>query len=212
MVIEIKEVSKDFKKINVLHSVTIKFESGNIYGFVGRNGSGKSVLLKMICGFYKPTTGTILFNDVDIIKNDFMPIDTRALIEKPNFIDDLSGMDNLKMLADIQNKISDKDIMDAVEKVNLENDINKKYKTYSLGTKQKLGIVQVIMENPEVMIFDEPFNGVENMTVEKVKKLLLEYKKSGKLIIIASHIKEDIQQLSDIVYEFNNGTVNKIND
>lgn len=212
MVIEIKEVSKDFKKINVLHNVTIKFESGNIYGFVGRNGSGKSVLLKMICGFYKPTTGTILFNDVDIIKNDFMPIDTRALIEKPNFIDDLSGMDNLKMLADIQNKISDKDIMDAVEKVNLENDINKKYKTYSLGTKQKLGIVQVIMENPEVMIFDEPFNGVENMTVEKVKKLLLEYKKSGKLIIIASHIKEDIQQLSDIVYEFNNGTVNKIND
>ena len=167
-------------------------ESGKIYGFIGRNGSGKSVLLKMICGFYVPTSGCILLDSYDYIANNSFPNDTRALIEKPSFLSDLTGFENLKLLASIKNEITDDDIKRTMEMVNLSNnDANKKYSKYSLGTKQKLGIAQVLMENPKMLILDEPFNGVENETANKIRKVLIEEKKKNKIIIIASHIKED---------------------
>lgn len=209
MKIEVKNVRKDFKKINVLHDLNITFESGKIYGLIGRNGSGKSVFLKMICGFYEPTEGEILFDGVNIIKEKTFPSNTRALIEKPCFLPDLTGLENLQLLASIQKKINSDDINKTLKDVNLYDERNKKYSQYSLGMKQKLGIAQVLMENPDVIILDEPFNGIENSTAEKLRKLLLNEKKNGKIIIVASHIKEDIEILVDELYEFDGGTITK---
>lgn len=210
MKIEVKNLSKKFKNEIVLKNVNIELNEGHIYGFVGRNGSGKSVFLKMICGFYKPTDGNILFDNIDIIKEKTYPPETRALIEKPNFISDLTGYENLKLLAEIQNKIGDDEINEALKIVNLYESKNKKYNKYSLGMKQKLGIAQVLMENPKLMIFDEPFNGIETDTVKKLRKEFLKLKQQGKIIIISSHIKEDIEKLADEIYEFSDYTVKKI--
>ena len=124
-------------------------------------------------------------------------------------MDELTGYENLKLLAKIQNLISDKEINESLKIVNLYDDKDKKFKHYSLGMKQKLGIAQVIMENPDVMIFDEPFNGIEKRTAEKLRKYLKEKKEEGKLIIIATHIKEDILELADLVYEVDDGNVKK---
>ena len=133
MILEIKNVSKKFDNSVVLQDVNLKLESGKIYGFVGRNGSGKSVLLKMICGFYAPTEGSILLDGYDYIKNNSFPKNTRALIEKPNFLPDLTGYENLELLAAIQKKIGSAEIEEAIKSVNLSEGANKKYSKYSLG-------------------------------------------------------------------------------
>lgn len=208
--IVIKNVSKSFDGLEVLHDVNLDLEEGHIYGFIGRNGSGKSVLFKIICGLYYPTTGSVIVDGIDIHKNDIFPNDMRVLIEKPNFLPNLTGLDNLKLLASIQNRITEEDIILILDKLNLKKDMNKLYHKYSLGMKQKLAVAQVLMENPKMMIFDEPFNGIEEKTVEVIKKILLEEKKEGKIILIASHIKEDIEELADAdtIYFVDNGSVN----
>lgn len=210
MKLEIKNLSKKFKDVYVLKDINLTFESGKIYGFTGRNGSGKSVLLKIICGFYTPTSGEVLLDNYNYILNNDFPKSTRCLIEKPNFLPDLTGYENLKLLASIENKIGNKEIMDTIEKLNLKEEINKKYSKYSLGTKQKLGIAQVLMEDPELIVLDEPLNGIENDTAKEVRKILNEEKKKDKIIIVASHIKEDIDTLADVVYNIDNGIVEKI--
>lgn len=212
MKIEIKDVSKSFSKIEILKNLNLTFESGKIYGLVGRNGTGKSVFLKMVCGFYEPTSGEILFDGVNVIKEKGFPPNTRALIEKPNFIPDLTGFENLKLLASIQNKISDSEILATLEKVNLLTEKNKKFSRYSLGMKQKLGIAQVLMEDPKIMILDEPFNGVEEKTAVELRKILEEERKKDKIIILASHIKEDIENLANEIYLFDDGNIKKINE
>lgn len=209
MKIEIKNVSKSFKNITVLHDINLTLESGKIYGLVGRNGSGKSVFLKMLCAFYDVSSGEILYDGRNILKEKAFPPNTRALIEKPNFIPDLTGYENLELLASIQKKIGQKEILETLEAVNLPDDKKKKYKNYSLGMKQKLGIAQVLMENPDVIILDEPFNGIEEKTAIKLRKLLKEEANKGKLIILASHIKDDIIGLADIIYEFDDGQIKK---
>lgn len=202
MEILVKELSKKFKKVTILENINMKFESGKIYGIVGRNGSGKSVFLKILCSFYKPTTGEILFDNVNYNSNNNFPPSVRALIENPTFFPDLTGFENLKLLSSIQNKIGDEEIIKTLDQVNLLSEKDKKYSEYSLGMKQKLGIAQVLMENPDVMIFDELFNGIEEKTVGKIRNILLELKNQNKIIIVTSHIKEDIDVLSDEVYKF----------
>lgn len=207
MKIEVKNISKEFKKTSILENVNMTFEDGHIYGFQGRNGSGKSVLLKMICGLYKPTNGHIFYDGVEYTKiNEYVP-NVRALIEKPSFFPDLTGFENLRLLAKIQNKIGDGEILTSLENVNLLNEKDKKFSKYSLGMKQKLGIAQVLMENPHVLILDEPFNGVEKESVEKIKNVLLEEKKKGKIIILTSHMEEDLKSLADKIYIFDGGRV-----
>lgn len=206
--IVIKNVSKSFDGIEVLHDVNLDLEEGKIYGFIGRNGSGKSVLFKIICGLYYPTSGSVIVDGVDIHKKDVFPNDMRVLIEKPNFLPNLTGLENLKLLASIQNKITEEDIILILDKLNLKKDMNKLYHKYSLGMKQKLAVAQVFMENPKMMILDEPFNGIEEKTVEVIKKILLEEKKNGKIILISSHIKEDIEELADTIYFVDAGSVN----
>lgn len=204
MKIEVKNLSKKFKNEEIINNINITFESGKIYGIIGKNGSGKSVFLKILCGFYSSSEGEILYDGVVLDAQKSFPPNTRALIEKPDFIPDLTGFDNLKLLAKIQNTISDDEILKAMEQVNIVDDRNKKYGKYSLGMKQKLGLAQVIMENPKVMIFDEPLNGIEDDTADKFRDFLKKEKKKGKIIIVASHIKEDIENLCDVIYKFNN--------
>lgn len=210
MIISVENLSKRFQKNLVLDNINMKLESGNIYGFIGRNGSGKSVLLKIICGLYEPSEGKVFFDDVDIFKENKIPPNTRALIEKPDFIPDLTGKENLELLVEIQNLVGDKEIEETLENVGLLADKDKSYGKYSLGMKQKLGIAQVLVEDPQVMIFDEPFNGIEDYTANKIRDLLLKKKNDGKLIIIASHIKEDIENLANIVYKFDDGKIKQI--
>lgn len=209
--IVLENIVKKFDGNNILTDINIDFTSGKIYGLIGRNGSGKSVLLKIICGFYVPTTGKVLVDDIDIVQEkSFLP-NVRVLIEKPTFLPDISGIENLRLLAKIQNTISEDKVNETLDRVNLSiEDRNKKYHKYSLGMKQKLGIAQVLMEDPDIMILDEPFNGVEKETTEKIRKVLKEEKKKGKIIILASHIKEDIEELADVVYEIDAGKIEKI--
>lgn len=210
MKIKVDSVEKEFKKVTVLTNVNMQFESGKIYGLIGRNGTGKTVLLKMLCGFYIPTNGTITFNDINYIKNREFPRNVGALIENPSFLPDLTGFENLKLLSMIQKKIDDNQILDTLKLVNLYEEKDKKYGKYSLGMKQKLGIAQAIMENPEIIILDEPFSGIEKETVEKLKQVFLNLKKENKIIILSSHIKQDIDDLADVIYEFDGGSVSKV--
>ncbi len=207
MKIEVKHLSKEFKKILILDNISVTFEKGKIYGLIGKNGSGKSVFLKILCALYEPTNGEVLYDETNIFKEEMIPSNTRALIESPNFIEELTGYENLEMLANIQNKIGRHEIEEALRKVNLYEEKDKKYSKYSLGMKQKLGIAQVLMEDPEVMILDEPFNGIEEETAVKLRGILKEEREKGKIIILASHIKEDIENLADVIYKFDGGKI-----
>ncbi|MFV0274930.1 MAG: ABC transporter ATP-binding protein [Bacilli bacterium] len=204
----LNNICKNFDENVILKDINLTLESGKIYGFVGRNGSGKSVLLKIICGFYKPTSGEIVIDGINIVKENSFLLDTRVLIEKPTFLPNQSGFENLKLLAEIQGKINSEKINEVLDNVNLsKEDRHKNFHKYSLGMKQKLDIAQVLMEEPKIMIFDEPFNGIEEDTINKIRNILLEEKNKDKIIIIATHIKEDINYLVDILYKFDNATV-----
>lgn len=207
MKIELKNVAKEFDKVEIIKNISLEFETGKIYGLYGRNGSGKSVLMKLICGFLIPTKGKVLINGKDFNAKNEYPDNLRAVIEKPSFFPELTGFENLKLLAKIQNKISDEEIIKALDLVNLIDEKDKKYSKYSLGMKQKLAIAQAIMEDPSILILDEPFNGIEEKSVEKITKFLKEEAKNGKTIIFSTHIKEDLENLADIIYKIDNGTI-----
>lgn len=207
MKIELKNVTKVFDNVEIIKDVSVIFEGGNIYGLHGRNGSGKSVLMKLICGLYEPTKGEILYNDINLNAKGLYPESLRASIEKPSFYPDLTGFENLKELAKIQNKITDEDILKSLEIVNLTTEKEKKYSKYSLGMKQKLAIAQAIMEHPNILILDEPFNGIEDNSIEKIINYLKEEAASGKLIIFSTHIKDDLNSLATVIYHLDNGTL-----
>ena len=196
MSIIINNVSKSIKKTMILENINIELKYNNIYGIYGKNGSGKSVFLKLITGIYKPTSGIITIDDIDYNKNDYFPIKMGALIESPSFLNDLTGFQNLKLLADLQNKIMEDEINQALKLVSLYEEKDKKYNEYSLGMKQKLGIAQVLMENPNIIILDEPFNGLEDDTITNLIKYLKSIKKD-KIILITSHNKKLLNNVSD---------------
>lgn len=210
MNLEVVDLIKKFDGNVILDHVSLKLEKGKIYGFVGRNGSGKSVLFKILCGFYQPDSGFVFIDSRDIHKEkEFLP-NMRVFIEKPSFLGNFSGLENLQLLASIENKIATEDIVQTLKAVNFsETDIHKKYHKYSLGMKQKLGIAQVLMERPEIMILDEAFNGIEEETVEKIKNILKNNKQNC-ITIISSHIREDIEDLCDEVYQLKDGKVSKL--
>ena len=205
MEIKVENITKRFKKVMVLKDVNMDLKEGNIYGLYGRNGSGKSVFLKIMSNLYKPSSGTVLFDGKEVDYNR-ANVFIGALIESPNFFPELTGLENLKLLAKIQNKISEKEILDVLDMVNLSDEKNKKVKEYSLGMKQKLGIAQAIMENQKIILLDEPFNGVDATSVTKIMNILKELKKD-KIIVLSSHIKEDLENLCDKIYYFDAGVV-----
>ena len=203
--IQVDDIVLRFKKDVLLDHVSYQCEQGKIHGIVGRNGSGKTLLMKCICGFIRPNEGHIYVRDKEIGKDiDFTP-DTGIIIETPGFIPYYSGYRNLKVLAAINNLISRKDIENAMYQVGLDPTMKKRVATYSLGMRQRLGIAQAIMEDPSLIILDEPFNGLDKHGVEEMREYFLSLKKKGKTILLTSHNTEDIEYLCDTVVEMDHG-------
>lgn len=205
-VVQIRGLSKIIKGNIVLDNINLNIEKGKIYGLVGRNGSGKSILFKSISGLIRPTKGTITVFDQVIGEGNF-PKDFGVLLDIPGFLPQFSSFKNLKILASINNKVSDKEIRESILTVGLNPDDKKPVKKFSLGMKQRLGIAQAIMENPKLLILDEPMNGLDEEGVIEVRNLLVNFKKRGVTIILSSHNPEDITVLCDHVYKINNGVV-----
>jgi len=203
--IEVKNLSKSFRSEIAVNDVTITFCSGAIHGLVGPNGSGKTVFMKLICGLLTPTNGTVTVNNKVIGKDVDFPPSLGIMIETPGFIPYLSGYRNLKNLADIRKEIGTADIEAAMEKVGLDAHARKRVSAYSLGMRQRLGIAQAIMEDPALLVLDEPMNGLDSQSVKLVRVLLLELRDAGKTILLASHHAEDIQELCDTVCSMDRG-------
>ena len=176
MKITINNLTKKFKDEIVLNNINMTLESGNIYGIIGQNGSGKSVLLKIICAFYIPSQGEVLIDNINYCNGKNFPKNLRALIEKKAFLPDISGFNNLKLLAKIENKITDEEINESLKIVNLYEEKDKMFSKYSMGMKQKLGIASALMEDPEIIILDEPFNGIDEESKEKITNELIKIK------------------------------------
>lgn len=211
-VIKIENLSVSFGEEQVLKSVSCEFEEGRIYGIVGNNGSGKTVLMKCICGFLVPTKGYVEVNYKRIGKDVDFPENTGIIIETPGFLPNLTGRKNLELLADIREKIGKETIRDTLEKVGLDPDLKKPVSKYSLGMRQRLGIAQAIMEDPAVLILDEPFNGLDKRGVSQIHQLIMELKSRDKTIILSSHSQNDIDVLCDVVYEMDAGEMKCIRD
>ena len=209
MEIKLENVSKRFKNENVLKGISYSFESGKIYSIVGRNGSGKSVLLKIIAGLYLQDKGNVLFDNKNYNMINEIPDNLGIVIEQPSFINDLTGLENLKLLASIRNVATERDIVESLEIVNLKDDMNKKYSKYPLGMRQKLSIAQAIMEHQKVILLDEPFNGIDRQSVVAIKEYLKRVKNEDKLIIITTHIMDDVVDLSDVMLYIEDGMLNE---
>ena len=204
-IIRLEQVTKQFKEKTVLQETNLCLEAGKIYGFVGRNGSGKTVLFKLICGLLRPTTGTVTVQGKQLGKDcDFAP-DVGVLIETPSFISYESGFRNLRDLAAIRKKITPEEVRAAIRAVGLDDTDKKWVGKYSLGMRQRLGIAQAIMEHPSLLILDEPMNGLDRSGVEEMRRLFTSLRDKGTTILLASHAAEDIDLLCDEVYELDQG-------
>lgn len=201
MLIEIEGVSKTIGKRCVIDNVSLNLESGKIWGFKGINGSGKTMLMRLIAGLIKPDKGRIIIDGKVLWRDISFPESVGILIESPTFLDGLTGFKNLKTLASIKNIITDNDIRKSLSDVGLDPDLSKKYKAYSLGMKQRLGIAAAIMERPEVILLDEPTNALDGEGIELVKALIERERNRGALVVVSCHDESIISELSDeIVY------------
>ena len=204
-IIEVLDVTKEFKGQKVLNHVTLQIEEGKICGLTGANGSGKTLLMKTICGFLVPDSGEVLVRGKRIGKDCDFPENTGVIIEAPAFSPYISGFKNLKTLASIQKKVDDERISEVMQWVGLNPDDKKWVSKYSLGMRQRLGIAQAIMEDQDILILDEPMNGLDKNGMADVRKMLLEMKNQKKTILLASHNPQDMELLCDTVYEMENG-------
>lgn len=205
--ISVNCISKHFDKECVLKKVTREFEKGKIHGIVGNNGSGKTVLMKCICGFLFPDEGEVIVAGKHIGKDVDFPDDLGIIIETPGFLPNVSGRKNLEILASLNKKIGTKEIDEAITRVGLDPHMKKPVGKYSLGMRQRLGIAQAIMEDPSLLILDEPFNSLDKNSVADMRKLIKELKSEGKTILLASHNQIDIDELCDTVCEMEAGVM-----
>ncbi len=210
--ISVQNVSKDFGQERVLKSVSREFEKGKIHGIVGNNGSGKTVLMKCICGFLIPTEGTVIVNGKRVGKDVDFPPDLGIIIETPGFLPGVTGVKNLEILASLNKKIGLSEIADAIRRVGLDPRMKKPVGKYSLGMRQRLGIAQAIMENPNLLILDEPLNGLDKHGVAEMRKLIKGLKSEGKTVLLASHNQGDIDELCDTVCEMDAGVMTIIRE
>ena len=206
----VRNLSLTIKETEILKKINVTFDSGRIHGLIGRNGSGKTMLMKCICGFVKPTDVEIFIDDCKVGKDFDFPPNTGIIIETPGFIPYYSGYKNLKLLAAMNGRINAEQIKIAIEQVGLDPKSKLHVKKYSLGMRQRLGLAQAIMENPNLLILDEPMNGLDKDGVADMRKYLLDLKEQGKTIIIASHSSEDIDILCNTVSEMDKGVLKKI--
>lgn len=206
--IEVQNVTKRFKETTALKQVSVNFERGKIHGLIGRNGSGKTVLLKCICGFMMVDEGEILV-DGKKVEHRF-PQDIGIILEEPGFIGSMSGFDNLKLLASVKNVITKEEIKETLRRVGLSPDDKKAVKKYSLGMRHRLGIAQAIMEKPKLLLLDEPMNGLDRKGVLEIRELLKELREEGTTIVVASHYAEDVEVLCDTVCEMDQGVLRRV--
>ena len=205
--IDIKNINKTIGNNVVLDNISISLEKGKIYGFRGKNGSGKTMLFRAICGLINVDSGEIIIDNKVLGKDISFPNSLGVLIEYPGFLDNLTGFKNLKYLAEIKGIISDKDIEEAIKKVGLDPKDTRKFKKYSLGMKQRLGIAQAIMEDPELIILDEPTNALDIDGVRLINDIILDMKSKGKTILIANHDKEELESVADKILFVDRGRI-----
>lgn len=210
--INLKGVSKNFKETNIFNDVDLKVKEGEVIGIIGSNGCGKTTLLKIIMGLVYPSSGEVIINGKKVEPGfvGSLPTNIGALIETPIFLPYFTGLQNLSMLASIRDQITNKDIKKIMTMVGLDPDNKKSTDKYSLGMRQRLGIAQAIMENPQIVLFDEPTNALDSDGIEMFTKIVEDMKSKGTSFVIVSHRKEEIDTLCDRVYEVKNGKVNML--
>lgn len=208
--IAIRALSKRFGQEQVLKDVSLSLEAGRIHGIIGRNGSGKTVMLKCVCGFLRPDDGSVTVSGKVIGKDcDFAP-DTGMLIETPGFLPHETGMDNLLWLARLTKKADKEKIRELIRLVGLDPADKKGVGKYSMGMRQRLGIAQAMLEDADLLILDEPMNGLDNQGVKDMRQLFIRLREQGKTIILASHFAQDIEELCDTVHEMDQGVLTKV--
>lgn len=207
MFLEIKDISKKIGEDYVLREINLSMDKGKIYGLQGKNGCGKSMLMRVICGLVLPTEGKVIIDGEELGKDISFPRSIGVLIEKPGFLDSYSGYQNLKMLASIQGRVEEKGILKAIQRVGLEDVMHKKYRKYSLGMKQKLGIAAAILERPDIVILDEPANALDEKSEEKLWKIVREEKERGALVIVSCHTSEILETVTDEIFRMDGGKI-----
>lgn len=198
-------VTKTIKNITVLDNINCRFSGGHIYGIVGHNGSGKTMLLRTVSGLIIPTGGTVSFDGKALHRDISFPPSLGLIIEKPEFMGYMTGLENLKLLAEVNKTVSEETIKDYMRRFSLDPDSPQIMRRYSLGMKQKIGIIQALMEDPDVLVLDEPFNALDEESVLLLRQLLLERREEGKLILVTSHHREDIEAVCDQVMTMQDG-------
>ncbi len=205
MKLTVKNVTKRIRGKVILDDVSMHLFDGNVYGIVGRNGSGKTMLLRALAGLIRTDEGEIWYQDQLLHKDMDVPPSLGIIIENAGLYPEFTGIKNLKLLAAIRKNVGDKEIREAIERVGLDPEDKRTYRKYSLGMKQRLLLAQAIMEKPDVILLDEPANGLDEEAVGLMRKIIEEERKRGALILLASHSKEDIGLLADTVYRMEAG-------
>lgn len=209
--IEVKNLCKTINKNMVLDNINLHMVSGQVYGFQGINGSGKTMLMRALIGLIHPTSGTILINQKELGKDMDSPKSIGFLLENPTFLDMYSGPDNLRLIAGVDNNISadmiNKEIDSLIEEVGLKSARNKKYKKYSLGMKQRLGIAAAVLGNPDIVVLDEPTNALDDDGKDMVKRIVKMQKERGALVIISCHEMQTLEELSDEIVRLKEGRI-----
>lgn len=212
MKITIENVTKVIKGITVIKDVSLTLQSGTVYGLRGVNGSGKTMLMRLIAGLIRPTKGTITIDGKELGKDITFPPDIGLLIENPAFIDNYTALQNLKLIANIHRVVDENRIREVISQVGLDPDDKRKYKQFSLGMKQRLGIAGAVLENPQLILIDEPTNALDTDGIEMVRNLITEQKERGALIVLACHDFSVLKELSDVIYFVKGGCVTKYED
>ena len=210
--IQIGQVSKSVQGRKVLKNISCELNWGQVYGIVGNNGSGKTVLMKCICGLLPYDEGSIRVAGKKIGKDVDFPEDMGMIIESPGFLPGMTGIKNLKILAAVNHRIQESQIRETMRVVGLDPNLKQPVGKYSLGMRQRLGIAQAIMEKPEILILDEPMNGLDKHGVKEIREVLLQMKEENRVILLSSHNPKDIDYLCDVVFEMDGGYLQEMND
>ncbi len=207
MILELQNVSKEIKGVTLLDGISLTMHGGEVYGFQGKNGSGKTMLMRLICGLIKSTSGQVII-DGEILGEDIsFPRSVGVLIENPSFLPEYTALKNLRLLSDLKDHLTDAELKAVLSDVGLDPEDKRKYRSFSLGMKQKLGIAAAVMGSPELVILDEPINAVDDAGVENIRKILAKLKENGSLIIVACHDREELELISDEILRIDAGRI-----
>ncbi|MCC8195857.1 MAG: ATP-binding cassette domain-containing protein [Ruminococcus sp.] len=207
MILELQNVTKTIKGVTVLDNISLTMQGGRVYGFQGKNGSGKTMLMRLVCGLIKPTSGQVVINGEILGRDISFPRSVGVLIENPSFLPEYTALRNLRLLSDLRDHLSDDELKAALSDAGLDPEDKRKYRSFSLGMKQKLGIAAAVMGNPKLVILDEPINAVDDAGVENIRKILMRLKEHGSLIIVACHDREELELISDEILKIDAGRI-----